>query len=68
MSEDIYVGWILNVVEQGVDLLLADALSLQEVLTHIKIKADCRGLLEELLLFVDEVLGYGSKCCIMGCP
>ena len=68
MSEDIYVGWVLNVVKQGIDLLLADALRLQEVLTHVKIKADCGGLLQELLLFVDEVLRNCSKCCVMGRP
>ena len=66
MPEDIYVGRVLNVVEQGVDLLLADALLLKEVLTHIEIEADLRGLLQELLLFVDEVLRDHTGIHLMG--
>ena len=55
--EHIYVVGIVHVVEKVVHLHFADAALVKEVLSCVKVETHLRGLLQEPLLLVHEVLG-----------
>ncbi len=63
--QHVHILWIVHVVNQVVQLELADATLLEEVLTLVEIEAHLSSLLEELFLLVHEVLwNQGRLLCV----